>query len=240
MNIEKVREIIHSNNRIVFLSGIGLSNDSGIPDFRSAEKSYDAEGEFGYSPEDLYSSVFYNTRPDLFFKYYKKFILVPEVKPNAGHFAITELEKQGRLTGIITRNIYGLHQSAGAQNVIELHGTIHNNICTKCGRQYSADYIKNTKGIPTCENCKAIIRPKVGLFGEKIDNGKVTQASNAVASANVFIVAGAHLHSILSEKLLAHFEGEYIIVINDQEHFSDDKATIVIHEKPIDILPLLV
>lgn len=240
MNIDKVREIIHSSNHIVFLSGIGLSNDSGIPDFRSAEKSYDAEGEFDYSPEDLYSSVFYNTRPDIFFKYYKKYVLVPDTKPNAGHYAITELEKQGKLTGIITRNIYGLHQAAGAKNVIELYGTIHRNVCTKCGHEYSAEYIKNSKGIPTCENCKSIIRPKVGLFGEKIDNGMVTKASNAVADANVFIVAGAHLFSTLSEKFLAHFEGEHIIVINEEEHFSDSEADIVIHDKPVNILPLLI
>lgn len=235
MNIDCVRDLIKKSNRIAVFSGIGLSLESEIPIFLSEEEAYKAESEFDYSPEDLYSSVFFNTRPELFFQYYKKYILHLNHTPSYSYYAIDKLEKMGKLTGILTQSIYSLHQSAGSNNVIELHGSIHQNICTKCGTKYSASYIKSSPGIPTCEKCEGIIRPKVGLFGERIDNGKLTSACHAVSSADLFLIVGTNLHSHLTEPFLARFRGTNIIVINEEEHFTDRYATIAIHEKPSNV-----
>lgn len=241
MSYEKARQIIQNNSRIAFLSGVGMTLDSNIPDYISSQESYKAELEYDYSPEDLFSSVFYNTRPDLFFRYYKKYILFDlNFSPNEGHYAVAALQKQNKLTGISTRSIYGLHQAAGASDVIELHGSIHNNVCTNCGRTFDIAYIKNSRGIPTCDHCEAVIRPKVALFGERLDNGLITKASNMIESANVLLVAGIHLHSHLVENFLQYFNGDDIIVVNDREHFSDDKASQVLYGNPKDILPQLI
>ncbi|MFA9463241.1 MAG: NAD-dependent deacetylase [Velocimicrobium sp.] len=232
MNIDYITKLINANNHIAVFSGIGLSSESQIPYFLSEEESYKTESEFGYSPEDLYSSVFFNTRPDLFFQYYKKYILHLNHTPSYAHYAISQLEKEGKLTGILTRSIYSLHQVIGTKNVIELHGTVHKNICTKCGAQYPASYVKSSAGIPTCRYCNGIIRPKVGLFGEKIDNGKLTSACRAVTSSDLLLIVGCNLHSHLTEPFLSHFNGSNIIVINEEEHFTDRYATAVVHEKP--------
>lgn len=238
MHCESARQMIRSHNRIVILSGVGMSNDSGIPDFRSAEEAYKTELEFDYSPEDLYSSVFYNTRPELFFRYYKKYVLFLGGKPNPGHYAIAELEKQGKVTGIITKSIYGLHQAAESKKVMELHGTIHTNKCTSCGKVYSAEYIKEAKGIPTCKDCESIIRPKVSLYGEMVDNGVLTQAINAVEQADVAIIAGADYNHASPQ--MKYFKGKCIILINELPHYSDNQADIIFHGHPAEFLPEII
>ncbi|MEG1458885.1 MAG: NAD-dependent protein deacylase [Acetivibrio sp.] len=240
MSIDKVKELLLASNRIVVFSGPGLCTESNIPDFLSEEESFRTESEFGYSPEDIFSSVFFNTRPDDFFQFYKKYILHLDHSPNAAHFAITRLEQQGKLTGIVTRSIYGLHQVAGSKNVIELHGSIHKNVCTKCGEEYCASYVKSFKGIPTCRKCNSIIRPKIGLFGERIDNGRLTAACKAVESADTLLIVGSNLHSNLAERFAVHFNGNDIIVINEEEHYTDRQASIVIHDKASHILPLII
>jgi len=240
LNINTVKKLISESNRIVVFSGIGLSTESHIPSFLSEEESYKTESEFGYSPEDLYSSVFFNTRPELFFQYYKKYILHLNHTPSFSHYAIAKLEREGKLTGILTRSIYSLHQFVGTKNVIELHGSIHKNVCTKCGAQYCASYIKSTPGIPVCEKCKAIIRPKVGLFGEKIDNGKLTAACNAVSNADLFLIVGTNLHSNFTEPFLSHFHGTNVIVINEEAHYTDKQATVAIHDKPSFVLQKII
>lgn len=240
MIIDNARELIHSSNHIVVFSGVGLTIESNIPNFSSPQECYIVEDKFGYSPEDIYSSVFYNTRPDEFFQYYKEHILYLDYQPNAAHYAISELEKQGKLTGIITRNIYGLHQMAGSNGVIELHGCIHRNYCTKCQESYSAAYLKHSLGIPYCEKCKSVIRPKVGLYGEKLDNGQLSRACKAVSEADLFLVVGTNLHSRLTEQFLRYFQGSNIILVNEEPHYTDEHATCVFNEKASVILPQFV
>ncbi len=239
MSIDALRQIIRDNNRIVIHGGIGLTDDSGIPNFLSPEESFKVEDEFGVSPEDLFSSVYFSTRPELFFQYYKKYILFLEQKPNASHYAIVELEKQGKVHSVITKSFYGLHGLAGSKNVIELHGSIHKNVCIKCGKSFSAQYVKESSGIPCCSECKSVLRPKVGLIGEQIDNGVLTKAYEAVANADVFIIAGERLHSLFLEKALENFKGNHVILINEEYHFSDSKASLIIHDRPINVLPYI-
>lgn len=240
MAYELLKSSIAESNSIVFMSGLGFAREINIPNFRDDSEAYEVELKYGYSPEDLYSSTFYSTRPDLFYRYYKEKILYLDGKPNDAYFALAHLEQQGKLKAIITRNIYGIHQMAGNRNIVELHGNIHRNFCINCGATYSAEYIKNSHGIPRCEKCQGSIRPGVSLYGDMIDNGSLSAAGDALNHADMLIVAGTHLNSYLSERLLQYFSGKCLALINPESHFSDNKANIIIHEKVSDVLPQVI
>lgn len=240
MAYEILKKVIKDSSNIVLLSGLGLLREIGIPNFRDDQEAYDVEVQYGYSPEDIFSSSFYSTRPDIFFKYYKEKILFLFGQPNEAFHSLVRLEQQGKLKAIVTRNIYGLHKIAGSQNVIELHGSVHNNSCIRCGTNYPAIYIKNSPGIPRCEKCQGAIRPGVGFYGDMIDNGKLTKAASAIGEAETLIVAGTHLNSYLAERFLQYYTGSQLVLINNETHFSDEKADIVIHDEVCNVLPQVI
>lgn len=240
MAYEILKQAIETYDNIVFMSGINFTREIGIPNFRDDKEAYEVELSYGYSPEDLYSTAFYSTRPDLFYRYYKDKILYLEGKPNDAYYALSKLEEKGKLKAIITRSIYSIHKMAGSKNVIELHGNIHKNTCIHCGAQYSAEYIKNSHGIPKCEKCQSAIRPGVSFYGDMIDNGRTTQAADAICAAEMLIVAGTHLDSYLAKRFLQYFKGDKLVLINDEEHYSDINADIVIHDKVSNVLPQVI
>lgn len=184
--------------------------------------------------------VFFSTRPEQFFRYYKNKILYLDGKPNDAYYALARLEQQGKLKTIITRSMYGIHQMAGSRHVLELHGSIYQNFCMNCGATYSAEYIKNSAGIPHCAKCQGPIRPNVSLYGDMLNNTIISQAAEAVSNAEMLIVAGTHLNSYLSERLLQYFHGSRLVLINNEYHFSDTNANIIIHENVSDVLPVVI
>ena len=145
---EKLRQVIENSRRIAFLGGAGLSTESGIPDFRSADGIYKAQTAYGHSPEVLLSHDFFWRHTEVFYDYYKKFLLYPQAQPNKAHKALAKLEADGKLTAVITQNIDGLHQAAGSKNVLELHGSVHRNYCTKCHKFYPMEYISKARACP--------------------------------------------------------------------------------------------
>ena len=147
--VRKLQEIIDDSRRIVFFGGAGVSTESGIPDFRSADGIY--HQHYKYAPEQVVSHSFFKAHPDVFYEFYKEKMMCLDAQPNAAHRKLAELEEAGRLTAVITQNIDGLHQKAGSKKVYELHGSIHRNYCQKCGRFYDAAFVKETPGIPRCE-----------------------------------------------------------------------------------------
>ena len=147
---EQLKKVIENSRRIAFLGGAGLSTESGIPDFRSADGIYKAQNAYGHSPEVLLSHDFFWRHTEVFYDYYKKFLLYPQAQPNKAHKALAKLEADGKLTAVITQNIDGLHQAAGSKNVLELHGSVHRNYCTKCRKFYPMEYILESEGVPTC------------------------------------------------------------------------------------------
>ena len=128
----RLRQIPKDTRRMAFLGGAGLSTESGIPDFRSEDGIYKAQQAYGYPPEVLLSHDFFMAKPEIFFDYYRKYLLYPNAKPNKAHYALARLEQMGKLTAVITQNIDGLHQAAGSKNVLELHGSVHRNYCMNC------------------------------------------------------------------------------------------------------------
>jgi len=228
--ILKLREIINNSNNIVFFGGAGMSTESGIPDFRSANGLFNEKLNITFTPEQLVSHSFYMKYPELFFNFYKSKLIYPEAKPNAGHIALAKLEEMGKLKGIVTQNIDGLHQGAGSKNVFELHGSIHRDYCIKCNAFYDANFILESTGVPTCTKCGGRIKPDVVLYEEGLDEDTIKGAVNAISKADTLIIGGTSLVVYPAAGLINYFKGKNLVLINKSTTSADSKADLVIHD----------
>ena len=226
--LEQLQNLIDNSKRIVFFGGAGVSTESGIPDFRSVDGLYNQK--YDYPPEQILSHAFFMHNTEEFYRFYRDKMLCLDKKPNKAHLKLTELERAGKLTAVVTQNIDGLHQAAGSKKVYELHGSVLRNYCMKCGKFHSAEYIKNSKGIPKCE-CGGVIKPDVVLYEEGLDEECVDGALSAIANADVMIVAGTSLTVYPAAGMLRYFKGSKLILINLAETPFDDKADLVIRDK---------
>ncbi len=232
MEIEKLQEIIDKSNNIVFFGGAGVSTESGIPDFRSKDGLYHMKYKF--PPEEILSHSFFMDNLDEFYRFYKDKMNSLNVLPNVSHKFLAKLEKAGKLRAVITQNIDGLHTKAGSKNVLELHGTIYKNHCIKCNKEYSAEYVFNSEGVPYCE-CGGIIKPDVVLYEEALNDFTVMQAINYIKQADVLIVAGTSLTVYPASGLIRYFRGKHLVIINRDTTDYDNMAELVIHEKLGDV-----
>lgn len=234
----KLQSIISSSRNIVFFGGAGVSTESGIPDFRSKDGLYHQKYE--YNPEEIISAPFFYRNPKEFYRFYKDRMINLDAKPNAAHRYLSELEKAGRLKGIITQNIDGLHQMAGSKNVIELHGSVHRNFCQNCGKMFDARSIKECKeDVPHCPSCGGIIKPDVVLYGEALNDMDVTKALVLIESAEVLIVAGTSLVVYPAAGFVRYFNGKHLVVVNKDPGSADLNADLVIHQKIGELFELL-
>lgn len=239
--INRVREMIDGSNNIVILSGSKTDLEAGLYGVRQESRAYDIENKYGYSPEEIATSDFFMRRVGLFYQFYKEEILdIEHIKPTETHHAAARLFKRGKLLTVVTRTSYGLYQMAGIDKIIELHGNINENQCPKCGKHYSAQYIKDSEGIPVCEQCKIVLRPGFALFGENIDNGKISKTADCVGRADMLLIVGASVDSYLSRYMLQYYQGDRLILINDERSASDVKANYILYGKCKDILPKLI
>lgn len=234
------RELKKSKHTVV-LSGFGMLEESGFPALRDGEESYEIEQKYGYAMEELLSSAFFSTRKKQFFEFYRNEVLAPlELPTGRGFENMALLEKEGLFQTIITRRIFGLPTRAGCKNVIDLHGNVYHNYCTHCGKTYPMEYIRDSKKIPLCKDCNQVVRPGVCLFGEMVDNQVITRAAAEVQKADVLLVLGTNLKTYLCEQLINYYEGEKLILIQEEEHFSDKYANIVMHSKVADALDQII
>nr|WP_295604347.1 NAD-dependent protein deacylase [uncultured Terrisporobacter sp.] len=230
-NIEKLKELIDSHNNIVFFGGAGVSTESDIPDFRSATGLFNEKLNRNFSPEQLVSHTFFMRYPEDFFKFYKDKLIYEDAKPNKAHIALSKLEEMGKLNAIITQNIDGLHQMAGSRNVFELHGSIHRNYCTKCGKFFNLEEMLNLGGIvPHCDNCGAIVKPDVVLYEEALDNSVVNKTINALSNADLLIIGGTSLVVYPAAGFIDYFNGDSIVLINKSSTGYDSKASLIIND----------
>ena len=225
--IIKLKEILQNSNNIVFFGGAGVSTESGIPDYRSADGLYNEK--YAYPPETILSRSFFNANTEEFYKFYKEKMLYPDAKPNKAHFALAELEKQGKLKAIITQNVDGLHTTAGSVNVLELHGTALRNICLTCTECYPIEKIKNSEGIPLC-SCGGIIRPDVVLYEESLDPSVMSKTTRVISEADVLIIGGTSLNVYPAAGMINYYRGDKLILINKSETSFDRYADLVIRE----------
>lgn len=231
--LEQLQNVIDNSKRIVFFGGAGVSTESGIPDFRSVDGLYNQK--YDYPPEQILSHTFFMHSTEEFYRFYRDKMLCLDKKPNKAHLKLAELENAGKLTAVVTQNIDGLHQAAGSKKVYELHGSVLRNYCMKCGKFYSAKYIKNSKGVPMCE-CGGVIKPDVVLYEEGLDDSTVTGALRAIQSADTLIIAGTSLTVYPAAGFISYFKGDNIVLINRDETPFDGKADLVFHEKVGELL----
>ena len=225
--IQQFKQLVNDSNNIVFFGGAGVSTESGIPDFRSKDGLYNQE--YDYPPEEILSHTFFINYTDEFFKFYKDKMNSLKYKPNITHIKLAELEKKGKLKAIITQNIDGLHQKAGAKNVFELHGSVLRNYCIKCHKFYDAEYVFNSNGIPRC-TCDGIIKPDVVLYEEGLNEETLNKSIIAINKADLLIVAGTSLTVYPASGLIDYFKGKNLVLINRDVTPFDNRADLVIHE----------
>lgn len=234
--LDFLKKVIHRSRYMVCLFGVRISSKCGCINYRDEEDSYDIEEKYGYSPDEMFHVTFFNTRVDRFYEFYKQDMIHNLGTVDQGLPVLKRMEDQGKLKSIITRDIYSLPKRAGCKNVYELHGSVYHNYCPHCKRQYPVQYIQNSRGVPRCESCGTVIRPGVSMVGEIVDNGLISQAAQEVRKADTLLVLGSTLKASLTDTFLRYFNGEELVLINDQEHFADSKADLVIHGNPMDIL----
>ena len=222
--IEDVKKIIKESDNIVFFGGAGVSTASGVPDFRSATGLYNRENDSSYSPEYMLSHEFFINHPDKFMEYAKENLMIDGIKPNACHFALSKLEKMGKLKGIITQNIDSLHQEAESKNVIELHGNLSNYYCLDCGKSFDLAYIKKFNDVVKCDECGGLVRPDIVLYGESLNSNNINYAVNLIASADVLIVGGTSLVVYPAAGLIDFYRGNKLVVINQDPTPKDKNA----------------
>ncbi len=226
-SIKRLQSMIDSSENIVFFGGAGVSTESGIPDFRSADGLYNQTG-YKYSPEEIVSHSFFKSNPKTFFEFYRKnFLFGDNIKPNPAHYKLAKLEKCGKLKAVITQNVDGLHQKAGSKNVFELHGSVLRNYCTKCKKFYSD--ISGMENIPKCK-CGGIIRPDIVLYEEQLDNTVINKSISAIEDADMLIVGGTSLSVYPAASFIGYFKGKYLVVINMAPTPMDNSADLVIRE----------
>ena len=221
-----LQEIIDDSRKIVFFGGAGVSTESGIPDFRSVDGLYNQQYKF--PPEMIISHSFFVQNPEEFYRFYRDRMIFPNALPNAAHKKLAEWEKRGILSAVVTQNIDGLHQLAGSKNVIELHGSVHRNYCTKCGKFYPLSAVTETDGVPRCE-CGGVIKPDVVLYEESLKSEDIENAVLEISSADTLIIGGTSLVVYPAAGLVRYFNGKHLVVIN-KSGINAGNAELVIND----------
>ena len=223
--VDLLEQWIKESDNVVFFGGAGVSTESGIPDFRSVDGLYNQQ--YDYPPETIISHSFYRKNPEEFYRFYKNKMLFPDAQPNAAHKALTKLEQQGKVRAVITQNIDGLHQAAGSKEVLELHGSVHRNYCTRCGKFFGLSDILGMNGVPRCE-CGGIIKPDVVLYEEGLDQETLQKAVRYIQNAEILIIGGTSLTVYPPAGLIDYYRGKKLVLINKTATPMDERADLVI------------
>ena len=225
--LETLQQWVMESSRIVFFGGAGVSTESGIPDFRSVDGLY--HQKFEYPPETIISHSFYVKNPEYFFRFYREKMLPLGFEPNITHRKLAQWEQAGKLQAVVTQNIDGLHQKAGSRKVYELHGSVLRNYCTRCGKFYPAEFVKNADGVPRC-SCGGIVKPDVVLYEEGLDQEVIAKSVHAIRNADMLIVGGTSLTVYPAAGLIQYYRGNRLVLINRDATPYDDQADLVLHE----------
>lgn len=221
-------EWLRQANKVVVFTGAGMSTESGLPDFRSAQGLWR-----NIDPSTLATVEAMQTRPQQFFDFYRMRIMgVRDSKPHIGYSILADWERRNIIQTIITQNVDGFHAQAGSQTILQLHGTLGEVHCAACGTVYSNE--KYAEQTYYCQ-CGGTLRPSVVLFGEMLDDKTLLRASAASEKADVFIVLGSSLSVAPANQfpLIAKEYGAKLIIINEEPTAYDDYADLVVHDQKI-------
>ena len=222
---DELRERFARARRAVFFGGAGVSTASGIPDFRSADGLY--HQHFAYPPEEMLGHDFFVSHTAEFYDFYRERMICLAARPNRAHVKLAELEAEGHLAAVVTQNIDGLHQMAGSRVVHELHGSVHRNVCTRCGETYSAEWVLATEGVPRCGRCGGLVKPDVVLYGEQLDERVLLASMRAIAEADLLVIGVTSLVVYPAAGLVNCFGGDELAIVNREPTPQDDAADLV-------------
>ena len=239
-SLEAVRDSLQRSQDIVFFGGAGVSTASGIPDFRSATGLYNQMTGSRYTPEMMLSHEFFIRHPDEFYVFLRSSLYYPDAKPNAAHYALADMEKQGKLDAVITQNIDELHQQAGSKVVHELHGSLKRFYCSRCHHPYPARKVYTQDTTPHCEVCSGLVRPDVVLYGEALREENINRALRAVRQCDVLIVGGTSLAVWPAAGFVGEYEGNALMLINREPTPYDSRADYLLRRDIDDVLWRLV
>ena len=225
--LEILKSWVENSDNVVFFGGAGVSTESNVPDFRSADGLYNMK--YDYPPETIISHSFYMKNPEEFYRFYKDRMLYPEAEPNPAHLALAKLEQEGHLKAVITQNIDGLHQAAGSKEVLELHGSVHRNYCTRCNKFYDMNYILEQEGVPRC-SCGGMVKPDVVLYEESLDSDVIDSALRYIRKADVLIIGGTSLTVYPAAGFVSYYRGSKLVLINKSATPMDNRADLVINQ----------
>ena len=239
-DIRQAADMIRSSSKTVILTGAGVSTASGIPDFRSFEDGLWTR----YNPFEVASLTAFRRNPERFYDWIRPLALqIVNAHPNEAHIGLAELENGGHIRTIVTQNIDGLHQIAGAKEVLEVHGSWAYLSCTTCFQQYDSTrfmkpYLMEGK-IPHCPMCACVLKPDLILIGEQLPAQVWMKAAAASTTCELMIVAGSSLEVIPAAELPARAvdSGAKLIIINHTETYMDSRANLVFHEDVSLIIP---
>ncbi len=241
MNLEYVQQALLSSEYTVCLVGKNMMKRTGLRYLRDSDEAYDLEQKYGYSLEELYSARMFGTRPHLFYQFYREVILEGIRDPGPAYDALSDLEQMGFLKSIITKDVFDLPGRAGCANVFALHGTVfHNSHCSRCGKEFSMDYIRGSTDIPMCDECHIPLHPGTSLLGEMVDNKVISQAAHEVSRAELLVLCGLNFGSKLTRDMIQYFQGKKLILINTEKHYQDERADLVYYGVLDMILPEVV
>ena len=235
--VKALEDIIAKSSSIVFFGGAGVSTESGIPDFRSVDGLY--HQKYDYPPETILSHTFWEENPEEFYRFYRDKLIVKGAKPNAAHLRLAKLEQQGKLRAVVTQNIDGLHQMAGSREVLELHGSVHRNYCTRCGQFYDLDYVVKSDGVPHC-SCGGVIKPDVVLYEEGLDDRTLKKSVDYIRHADILIIGGTSLVVYPAAGLIDYYRGNKLVLINKGATSRDSQADLVISDPIGEVLGTVV
>lgn len=231
--IDVLNEMIEETEHIAFLGGAGVSTESGIPDFRSKDGLYNKKNKkfSRFQPEYLLSWDCLNHRPETFFEYFRENLDCRNIQPNDAHKKLAEMEEKGKLDGVITQNIDGLHQKAGSRKVWEIHGSALRSYCVSCHTEYGCDFIfDNSEKVPRCLGCGKMVRPDVVLYGEFLPQRTYEEAVALIRYSDLLIIGGTSLEVGSAAQLAHMYHGKYLVIINKGKTKMEGKADLVFHD----------
>ncbi len=223
--IDQLRAMVAESNYIVFFGGAGVSTESGIPDFRSVDGLYNQQ--YAVPPETMLSHSYYEAHTEEFYRFYRNKMLAPHALPNDAHKWLAQQESAGKVKAVITQNIDGLHQKAGSEEVLELHGSVWRNYCRRCRKFYGLDAITDSTGVPRC-TCGGVIKPDVVLYEEGLDEDVLDRAVMHLRKADMLIIGGTSLAVYPAAGLVHYFRGKHLVVINKGSTVRDVGASLTI------------
>lgn len=226
--IQTLQSWIRDSQNIVFFGGAGVSTESNIPDFRSQDGLY--HQSYQYPPETILSHRFFMQQTEEFFRFYREKMLYLQAQPNQAHLQLAKWEREGKIKGVITQNIDGLHQKAGSRHVVELHGSVLRNHCMQCGKAYTAEEMAQSRGVPRC-TCGGVIKPDVVLYEESLNGADIEEAVRLIENAEVLIVGGTSLAVYPAAGLIDYYRGDRLVLINRDATPYDRRANLLIQEK---------